>query len=72
MDTAELLSLIYEANKMARDDTRAIMENHLDESDRVIANISMLATIEDGSRLLSVALSDPGALAELARANPTS
>lgn len=70
-EAEDILKLIDSAAKSARDDMRAVIENHLDASERVIANFSMVKSVSDGSKLLEMALVNPKAFGELTKENPT-
>lgn len=58
-DVKSILELMKQSSATQRDDIKAIGENQMDISERVIANFAAVRTISDGSNLLRILGSDP-------------
>jgi hypothetical protein len=58
-DASALLDLLKKSQDIQRDDIKAIGENQMDISERVIANFAAVRTISDGSELLELIAKNP-------------
>lgn len=58
-DVSGMLDLIEKSQRIQRDDIKAVGENNMDMSERVLANFATARTVSDGSATLARLLADP-------------
>ena len=58
-DASALLDLMDKSAKKQREDLRRVAEQNMDHSDRVVATLAAVRTIDEGSKILETIGSDP-------------